>query len=414
MINFEAAPVSSEFMREVFLPTLASLPRPPNLFFRLWYMYNPRELCDWIEQYPGHCMVGHKIVETMDAYNYPAVDSRIRDWRKIFESRGLKVEWNYIMGPCHNCGSNISRRLWSDPEFIYTLLAKARAAGADGINFHTVYELLADCFESSPVVDSDERAIASLNRFHLEAFVDFVRGGAFDEHRIVTWHAHHFALDRRDAWRAYRVLRDTSRAEILHLLQFPLTTHEGYAVDARRQLSQHPLFHPPVNFLLNNQYRQDPHHLWCYLNKTVKDRSYPDDFQPLIDYADPTKKKTKRNPARLASEMEHLGTRAFLGAKRLRRHMGGRFVEEVASNQRLAAVCAHDIRAGIALFRLYFASGRAAALNHVRRAIAELKAVKRIVDAYGPPSIHMHEGHDPDPDIKALRRLQRHLEQPHP
>lgn len=414
LLNFESAPVSSEFMREVLLPTLGGMRRVPKLFFRLWYVPNPRELCDWIEQYPGHCMVGHKIIDTMDAYCHPTADTRIREWKRTFRERGLNVDWNYLVGPCHNCGSNVSNRLWSDPEFIYTLLGRAIRLGTDGINFHTRWELLAGTVDDKGVTDKRERELARLNRLHLEAAVDVVRGGAFDEARVVDMHAEHFGLRRPAARSAYRALRDTSRAEILHLLQFPLTTHEGYATDSRRQLSQHPLYHPPANVLLNNQHRDGAHPFWCFVSKTIPARPYPNDLQTLIDYADPAKPNTRRNPEVLAREMVRLGKAAQRSATRLQPVMGPVLVEECLSNLDLAQACAHDIRAGIALFRVYFVQTRSVAIRHVDAALRELKALEKIVRERGAPYIHMQEPHDPAPDIAALRELKRCLSGKYP
>jgi len=65
------------------------------------------------------------------------------------------------VGPCHNCGSNICRSVWSDPEFIHTLLRRALRLGTDGINFHTWQEILADTFESGDVIDESEHELAS-------------------------------------------------------------------------------------------------------------------------------------------------------------------------------------------------------------------------------------------------------------
>ncbi len=414
MLNFESAPVSSEFIRELLLPTLAKLPRVPDLFMRLWYMTNPRELCDWIEQYPGHCMVGHKIIDTMDAYNYPAPDSRILEWKAYFRKRKMDVEWNYLVGPCHNCGSNISGRLWSDPEFVYTLLKRAAALGTDGINFHTRMELLAHVVDSAGILDDQEIELAHGNQMHLEAAVDFVRGHGFNEERVIDWHAMHFNLPKPKARRAYRVLRDSSRAEVLHLQQFPLTTQEGYAVESRRQLTQQPFFYLPVSTLHNRQHTEDPHPYWCYVNKTIAHRSYPADLQPVIDYVNPEKAKTRRNPDALAREMETLGSRAFKQASSLRRELGPVCMKELESNRDLAWACARDIHAGIDLFRLYFVEDRKAAIRQTDRAVEELTRLNALVQAKGSPYVHMKDAYKPEPDIAALKRLRHHLARPYP
>ncbi|MCE9615584.1 MAG: hypothetical protein K8T26_15045 [Lentisphaerae bacterium] len=414
IVNFESAPNSTDFCREVLVPTLGALPRVPNLFFRLWYMTNPEALCDWIASYPGDCMVSHKIMDTMDAYLYPAADSRIREWKAWFAARKLRVDWNYLVGPCHNCGSNISRRHWSDPEFLYTLLGKAERLGADGFNFHTICELLANTFPSKAVVDPGEREMARLNQFHVDAVVDFVRGGRFNADEWVDRHAAQFKLTRPVARRVFAAMRDSSRAEIMHLEQFPLTTSEGYAVEARRQLAQSPLYHPPANVLLNGQYREDPHAFWSFINKTVPDRSYPDDLQTLIDYADPAQPKSARNPAKLAQQMLRLGVRSERTALALRREMGARWVKEVTSNRALAEACSLDIRSGLALFRLYFPRNAARVRRDVDEAMAHLRSLEALIRRDGMPYIHMQEPYHPAPDLDALRRLRRHLGKAYP
>jgi hypothetical protein len=409
MVNFEAASNSTDFCREVLLPVLGGMKRPPALLFRLWYMTLPETLCRWIAEYPGHSMVSHKVMDTMDAYLYPCADSRIREWKDAFAAHDLEVEWNYLIGPCHNCGSNISRRLWSDAEFVYRLVNRIRAVGSDGFNFHTRVELLADTFDSGAVIDESERALARMNRGHLEAAVDVVRGGRYEEAGWIAREAERLGVPARVGRQVVAATRDSSRAAILHMEQCPLTTHEGYAADSRRQLSQHPLFHPPANVLLNRQHREGPRVLWSFISKARPGASYPEDLQTLIDYADPTTVKTARNPRVLAEQMLKLGEGSLKAATALRRHMGDAWVAEVASNRNLAVVCAHDLLAGIALFRLYFPLAPAAALRTVTASIEHLDAIRRIVRAHGAPDIHMQEPHAPEPDIAALKRLRRLL-----
>lgn len=409
MVNFEAASNSTDFCREVLLPVLGGMERPPALLFRLWYMTLPETLCRWIAGYPGHCMVSHKVMDTMDAYVYPCADSRIREWKAAFAAHDLDVEWNYLIGPCHNCGSNISRRLWSDAEFVYRLVNRIRAVGSDGFNFHTRIELLADTFDSGAVVDESERALARMNQGHLEAAVDVVRGGRYEEAAWIRRESERLGLPAKVGRRVVAATRDSSRAAILHMEQCPLTTHEGYAADSRRQLSQHPLFHPPANVLLNRQHLEGPRMLWSFISKARPGASYPEDLQTLIDYADPSTAKTARNPAVLAQQMLKLGNGSLAQAAALRRHMGDAWVEEVASNRHLAVVCAHDLLAGIALFKLYFPLTPAAALRTVSASIEHLDAIRKIVRAHGAPDIHMQEPHAPEPDIAALKRLRRFL-----
>ena len=428
MINFESAPNSTEFCREVLLPVLGGLARPPDLHFRLWYMTNPEALCDWIAAYPGDCMVSHKIMDTMDAYVHPAPDSRVREWKAWFAARGLKVNWNYCLGPCHNCGSNISRRHWSDPEFIYQVVQRAERLGADGFSFHSIYELLAGEFDSGEVVDPEERAMGRLNQFHLEAVVDVVRGGRFDAAQWVDRTEKQFGVKRPVARRVFAAMRDTSRAEIMHLLQFPLTTSEGYAVEARRQLAQHSLYHPPANMLLDGQQTADPHAMWSYIDKCLPSRSYPADLQAIIDYVDPDKAKTARNPAVLAREMRRLGvssertargllknvgaslaTTAGAGKRRPYNKIGKTWLREVSSNRWLAEACALDIESAIALFRLYFPMGRARAVACVEKSMACLRALQGLIRLHGMPYIHMQEDYAPELDLNKLARLRRHL-----
>ncbi|MBN1808393.1 MAG: hypothetical protein JW909_04955 [Planctomycetes bacterium] len=407
-LNYESSPNAVELMKDVVIPALSSLERPPVLFHRLWYFTVPREMCDMAESYPGETVVGHKIMDTMDAYNYPAADTRIAEWKAAFAERGLDIPFVYLVGPCHNCGSNISRRLWSDPEFIHAALSRALKLGADGISFHTVWELTADEFDSSPVIDPHEREMARLNHFHLESVVDFVRGLPFDEKRVVSEHARHFRLKSRGAASLYRTLRDSSRAEILHLMQFPLTTQEGYHLDARRQLSQHPFFYMPVSYH-NRQHAEDPHQFWSYLSKAKKASPYPGDLQTIFDFVDPAAPVTKNNPLVLAASMERLGKSSAASARTLARKVGPELALLAADNRHVAVSCARDIRAGAALFRLYFDASRSRAVAHVEEAIAELSALKRDIRTHGVPYIHMHGGHDPDRDISALKKLKRAL-----
>jgi hypothetical protein len=327
-LNFESAPNCFEFIDDVVLPTLSRLPKPPTLLFRTWYLTNPQAFCDRAKRYPGPTMLGEKIMDTIDTYNFPAADTHIVEWQEAFARNRVSVDYNYLIGPCHNCGSGISRSMWSDPELIYTTLGKVEKLGGDGLSFHTVFELLADEFDSSKVISPPEREMARLNHFHLESLVDFVRGGKFNESRVISAHAEHFGLKRSDAAQVCRALRDSSRAVTLPFLQFPLTTQEGYCYDAKRSFVQHPFFILPAS-QHNDDYRKDPHQWWSWVNRTKKSSAYPNDLQTVIDYVDPSKPKTKRNPAVISREILRLAENPQRAARGLHSKMGELFLQPV-------------------------------------------------------------------------------------
>ncbi len=408
-MNYEQAPNCADFVKEVVLPTLNALEKKPVLFHRLWCMTSASGLCDIIEQYSGESIVGHKISESTDSYVYPVADSRISEWKAKFEKRGLDVEFCYLLGPCHNCATNISTNIWSDPEFVYTILQSAADQGTDGISFHSIINLLEAQLEPETSRFPDLREHAKLVQFHLSSAVDFVRGGSFDEERIIAMHADHFGLDPRQARTVYEVLRDSSRAIIQFMLQFPITAREGYSVDADRLLAQHPFFHLPVNELFNDLHLQDKRHLWCWLNKRLPSRPYPDDFENLIDYVDPEKPKTERNPDVLSREIMELGSTALEKAQSVAAVMGDLFASAISHNRYRATCCYHDMQAALSLYRLYFAEDIEGARAGVQQALHEYREYQNQIDKNGNVGLLMRHGPDPKPGIEALERLQTHL-----
>ncbi len=414
-MNYESAPNCARFVKSVVLPTLSALERKPVLFHRLWDFVVPHEMCEIIETYPGETLLGHKVMDTSDCYYYPCADSRVMEWKEVLAKRGLDVEWCFLFGPCHNCGTNISRAMWSDPEFVYGTLADALKKGSDGISFNTVVELVSDEFDCEGIIPAGERERARLNHFHLECAVDFFRGGRFDEKRVVEEHARHFGLKAAEARVAYKALRDSSRAVLLPFQQFYVgSAHEGFSVKARRSLTQEPFFYLPANWL-NSQDRWDTHTSWCWLDRSKKARVCPEDLQLVIDCVDPAKKKSKRNPEVIARELEKLGGGALRAAKSVARKMGEAFVAAAEVNYHFAMRVHHDIRAGLEGYALYFPKSKADALKHLARAAEELKGLEEHMPdpkkarLRGGTSLPLTDSYGPDLDIAGLKRLERSM-----
>ena len=171
-INFESAPNSSAFLERTLLPEALTAKTPPQLVFRLWDFNSPKAMRGILKTFPGKLRLAHKVQDRADYYYWPKADPRVIEWKENFPD----TEFMFLVGPCHNCGTVQARYLWSDPAFVQGLLADVQKKGADSFAFHTIYELLAQDIDAKRVIKPHEMHMALLNRGHLDAAVDYVRG----------------------------------------------------------------------------------------------------------------------------------------------------------------------------------------------------------------------------------------------
>ncbi|KKL55412.1 hypothetical protein LCGC14_2255660, partial [marine sediment metagenome] len=137
-MNFESAPGAVAFIRRTLMAVAAEMKTKPALYFRLWGMPDVEGMTEMLDGYDGPKGLIHKGHETNDLYYYPVADDRVKVWKKAMPD----VEFAFSIGPCHNCGTNISRKLWTDPDYVHQLLDSFRAKGADSVSFQSARELL--------------------------------------------------------------------------------------------------------------------------------------------------------------------------------------------------------------------------------------------------------------------------------
>ena len=167
--NFESAPSAWQHVLDTAIVEFNKLSTPPIVVYRLWDFTTIDGMRRLLAAYKGRSILGHKISDTNDTYYLPVADSRVREWKQALGD----VEWMFLVGPCHNCATNISQLVWGDYEFVQKMLADARAKGADSISFHTVNEFFSDGLKVFP---EREQQMVKWNRLHLQAAVDFVHG----------------------------------------------------------------------------------------------------------------------------------------------------------------------------------------------------------------------------------------------
>ena len=137
-MNFESTGNAVPFMEKTLLRVANNMARKPELFFRLWGVSDVDGMVGLLRHYKGPKGLVHKSHETNDVYYYPVANERIKTWKAAMPN----VEFAFSLGPCHNCGTNISRKLWTDPDYLHALLKDIQDQGADSISFQSTRELL--------------------------------------------------------------------------------------------------------------------------------------------------------------------------------------------------------------------------------------------------------------------------------
>ena len=171
-MNFESGGDAVPFMRKTLLAVANSLPKKPVLFFRLWGVTDVEGMKGLLADYTGPKGLIHKSHDTNDVYYYPVADDRVKVWKKAIPG----IEFTFSVGPCHNCGTNISQKLWDRPGL------RPRPSGqhpGQGGGFdllpvlpRTAAALAAGCGDFSRPLEHDH---ARMNSGHLQAIVDYVR-----------------------------------------------------------------------------------------------------------------------------------------------------------------------------------------------------------------------------------------------
>ena len=372
-MNFESAPNAIDYMEKTLLPVANALERKPMLFFRLWGVADVAGMKRLLAQYNGPKGLIHKSHDTNDVYYAPIADDRVKVWKKAMPD----VEFTFSVGPCHNCGTNISEKLWTDPEYIHALLKSIQEKGADSISFQSTYELLVPHLPkaaSERLFTPRNHDHARMNQGHLQAAVDYVRGENPGPAEWTQRYARWFSCDARAAAALRAAILESSQIILKQYRQFCYgSSQEGYAYPGRFSHYQEPFFYYPMSFL--NRLGEIPHNV-AWKSWVVRDHPInvaPNDTQAPIDFANPrVRKKPKNNPAALAAQIQRHVKAARAAAKDYLRLAGSSAdaatLEQIERNARNGDRIEREIRIAIELCSCYFATSAARLFQHLKRA----------------------------------------------
>jgi len=385
--NFESYPNAHEHVLATAISELNALPRPPIVVFRLWGYTDYDGMARMLRAYRGRVILGHKIMDTNDAYYLPVADSRVMEWKKRL---GKQIEWMFLVGPCHNCGTNLCSQLWADYDFVQTLLADAQAKGADSISFHTAIELFcADLPDPKGLFTEQEKQLSRFNRLHVLAVSDYAnrvtRTPAEQAQALATLNGVTPAAGRH----LLEAIRSSSQLILLAYQQFYMSSaRDGYLNGGRYSTIQEPFYYYPVTEL-NHQSKKllfTPKWGGAWVAKTIDTTVVPDGaYQYILDYVDPakTKKHAPRNPVVMAGLLHKNVQQSRRSLAAYRRVAGDNAATKLAPYIEQNAVTGeyirHEILAAVQLYSLYFPKSRATVASALCRGIAELKAAAALI-----------------------------------
>lgn len=412
-LNFESAPNSSAFVKRNLHPEAVRAGTRPIFILRLWDFNSPLAMKDLIESYPGETRLAHKIQDRADYYYYPKADPRVIEWKKHFPD----TEFMFLVGPCHNCGTVQSRQLWADSDFVRDLLADAEAKGADSIAFHTVFEHLAPEIAAEKLAGAHEIDMARLNRGHLDAVVDYVRGETPGRATLKKRFAERTGFEGEKADAAFRAVSETSRITLTIFSQFwHSTSEEGYLYGAIRSYYQDPFLHLTPSFV-SDEPESAMTITTAWLNRNLKMRNVPDDAQLVIDYANPAKPRSPRTPPMIARRLKRHCDRALAAAKKAAgprpAGIAATLLEETRRIYNMGMRAYREIHVAMNLYRVFFTRNRKAALGSLAKALDELAAARPHMRKNDPLAARRHLWwHDErlDEDARNLRTLIRRIE----
>jgi hypothetical protein len=420
--NFESTPSAWRHVLKTAIPECNRMARKPILFFRLWGFTEPEGMRRMLRAYKGRCILGHKISDTSDVYYLPVADSRVKEWKKLL---GKSVEWTFLVGPCHNCGTNLCNQLWSDYDFVQAILDDARKKGADSISFHTYNELFAADVKDGAVFSEHEQAMSRFNYLHLQAAGDYVMGRTMPRGERARLLAGRSGVPARAGAALLKAIEASSRIVLLIYRQFCYTSAlDGYLNRGRYSHIQEPFYYYPATEL-NDQarrlvWRGLRHAAW--IPKTLPAKVAPEgEYQHILDYVDPSKRKARMNPGAIAAAIRRSIGESFAALGEYRRRAGGPAAEALEPYLRDNAVLGEYVRreilAAVRLYSIYFAKSRAAVLSAVREGLAELKALPPLVADTTSRTyksmvrVAMFDRLDPAPEIEAAAELLRCVEE---
>ena len=385
--NFESYQNAHEHVLATAIPELNALPQRPIVVFRLWGYTDYDGMAGLLRAYRGRVILGHKVMDTNDAYYLPVADSRVREWKKRL---GRQVEWMFLVGPCHNCGTNICDQLWADYDFVQALLADAEAKGADSISFHTYRELFcADLPDPKGLFTEHEKNLSRFNRLHVLAASDYAQGVTRTPAQRARAMAELNGVSPAAGRHLVEAIRESSQLILLIYQQFYMTSsYDGYLNRGRYSTIQEPFFYYPVTEL-NHQSKKllfPPGWGGAWVAKTLDTTVSPDGtYQRVIDAVNPAlaDAKVTFNPAAIARLLDRHARRSQAALAAYGRSAGkaaaAKLEPYIARNAVVGEYVRREIRAALALYSLYYPSRPASVGRALRKGLDELKAAAALI-----------------------------------
>ncbi len=414
--NFESGGDAADLLRRTLFPAVAKLPRAPHAIFRLWGISDVVGFSGLVRDYPGPKALKHKPHDTADVYSVPVADARVAVWKRALPD----VEFFFSNGPCHNCGTNISNRLFTDRDYTAALLQDFLDKGADSLAFQSISELLLPLLPGKEAFPAGDHHPGRLNQGHLDAVVDFVRGEQPSRKVLTARTAARFGCSTRAATAIDGATLAASRIILDQYTQFwHGSAQEGYLYPGRLSHYQEPFFYAPVSFI--NRIGAIPHNVawraWAVRDRVL--RVVPEDTQAPIDFANPAvRRKPARHPLVMAASLARRVSEARRHLAAYRAETGPAadpvFAGQVELNCLLGERIRREILIAVELCRCYFVADRRAFFAHLRRArdlmleTAKLlgETGRRATDSF--VSVTTAKQFDPAADAAALDRILAH------
>lgn len=380
--NFESLGNGVPFMKRTVFKAIQQSKRKPILFFRLWGVSDLEGMKEILNSYDGPKGLMHKSHETNDVYYYPSSDDHVRVWKKALPD----VEFSQSMGPCHNCGTNLTSILWNDPTYIKLLIQSMLSKGVDSVSFQSYNDLLGDRINDNHFDSEFSRQYGKVNYGHLEAFTDVVWQKKTNDNvwveRYATWNQVSKAIGKN----IQMAIDESSQIILKQLWQFCYgSAQEGYLFPSRNSYYQEPFFYPPMSFM--NRIGEIPHNIsWrTWLVRTKKIMVLPDDTQAIIDYVNPAvKNKPKHHPAVIAKQIKQHSAIASKALQQYNKALGKKadkfLVQMISDNITFGERTWREIHVGIELYSCYFSKSKEAFFKHLKNAISLLNDTVKNVD----------------------------------
>jgi len=372
--NFESTGDSWKHVANTALPEANKMRKKPVFVYRLWGVHSADGIARLIASYKGWTILAHKISDTADTYHLPVADSRIREWKAATSN----TEFMYLVGPCHNCATNIDGQVWADYDFVQAILADAEKKGCDSISFNSTYELLAADLPEAEHLGRARRDLSLYNTLHLEAVTDYFRGVKKSEADRCKLMAERLGVGRAAGKAVYKAVTCASRGVLTAQEQFLITSaNEGRLMPFRTSLIQDPFLYPPVSELARQTKLAPKLGPWLPKQRDCLPREVGDS-QYIIDFVDPSRPVAVRNPRALAREIKMVSEGAMAYAAKFEelagKEKGRELVHLVGITPAANMWVYHQILAAISYYSVYFATNRRSVCRMLEKGISHIEA----------------------------------------